>query len=355
MIHKPGIYFGLPAEEYHADQSLSKSGIAKLLDSPEQFWHESWMNPDRPAEDPSKAVERGTLWHCRILESTEFNKRYKIAPWCLEGFSDNYRVLKTVQDMKDYLTEGGVEFKSSGNKRYFEDMIIGSEGVFLEDYEKEKMEEAAKIGGQTLLYSKEIVDDMLFAERKMREHPYFSKVFKKGQAEVSIFWVDDETKIPMKCRVDMLNPGAILDYKTISFRRGKSIDRAVLDAIRYERHDIQAAKYTIGVAHAVNMLNDGTGVIEGDVPGSFIDEFKKQPEKPFGFVFQQSERPCAIRGRRVVRRGNDIYNVFGAGLFYMQAGIQIYQDYMEKFGPDKPWVDAEGFREIMDNEIYYNF
>ena len=36
--HAPGIYFGLPEEEYHADRSLSASGIKDIHVTPLTFW-----------------------------------------------------------------------------------------------------------------------------------------------------------------------------------------------------------------------------------------------------------------------------------------------------------------------------
>jgi hypothetical protein len=180
--------------------------------------------------------------------------------------------------------------------------------------------------GKTVIWSDDVWDDMLFAERVMLLHPYLSKVFQGGMLEVSIFWRDSETGMPLRCRIDKLKPGAILDYKTLGLRRGISIDKAALNSIKYEKYDLQAAMYTVGVAMAVNMITDRTGVIEGDVDGAFIDELRATVEKPFGFVFQQSERPCAVRGRSLARCGSDMFNAFGNGLLSMQEGIRRYGD-----------------------------
>lgn len=354
--HKPGIYFSLPEAEYHADPSLSKSGITTLLDGPEQYWFESWMNPDKPPEERKDHIERGNLWHCRILEREHFEERYAVASWIEDGFSDNHRILRTIHDMKVWLDEHNIPYKSSWNKDEYEDLVEehADETVFLWDRFMEAERLDAEADGKTLIYSKDVLADMLYAEARVLEHPYFSKVVSGGYAEVSIFWVDSETGIPMKCRVDKLKPQVILDYKTLTVRRTKGIDKCILDAIKYERYDIQAAMYTIGVAHAVNMINDGSGVIEGDVSGEFIDEFRQRPEKPFGFIFQQAEKPCAVRGRKVTRRGGDTYNAFGAGLYFMQRGIQLYEEYWKKYKTSR-WIDDRGMEEVRDDEIYYYY
>lgn len=357
-IHEPGIYFDLPEKEYHADQSLSKSGITTLLDGPEQFWYESWMNPDRPEEEARDHIERGNLWHCRILEPEKFNERYVVAPWLEKGFSNNYWILKTAEDMKKALEDADIPFNKSSRKSELEDLIEQhsddmAREPWLWDRQKEEFELDCQVKGMIPIYSQTVYDDMLYAEARIKEHPIFSRVVSGGYSEVSIFWVDEETQIPMKCRVDKLKANAILDYKTLSVRRTKGIERCALDAIKYERYDIQAAMYSIGIAHVVNMLNNGTAKIEGDVSGSFIDEFQQRPEKPFGFIFQQAERPNALRGKKVVRRSNDTYNVFGAGAYFMQQGIYLYQKYRDLYG-EKRWVNPAGLEEINDTEIYYN-
>jgi hypothetical protein len=113
---KPGIYFGLPEKEYHADHSLSKSGICSLLESPETYWWNSWMNPNRPAEENRSPIERGKLWHCRLLEPEHFNDRYERAKTRSEFEADGIVLLDTVSDLKEYLDKCGEDYKKSATK-----------------------------------------------------------------------------------------------------------------------------------------------------------------------------------------------------------------------------------------------
>ncbi len=358
--HKPGIYFGMPDTEYHADPSLSASGIKKLITDPEEFYDTWAMNPNPAPRENKDCLSRGTLWHCRILEPELFDQKYILAPHLQPGFfSSDVQILRTIDDMKGWLDANLVPYKKSGwNKPDFERAILeayklglGKPEPYLIDFESAAFVERHK--DKTVIWSREILDAMLAAERAVMEHPYFSKVFQGGMSEVSIFWVDQDTGIPMKRRVDKLKPRVNLDYKTLYVARGKSTRKAALDAIKYERYDLDVAVTTIAVAQAVNMINAGTGVIEGDVPGAFIDEFRQTPEKPFGFVFQKEERPYTVRGLKIVRRGGELFNVFGNGLVAMQTGLQLYQKYWEEFGPNRRWVDQEGMTEVGDHEIYY--
>ena len=45
---EPGVYFNLPAADYHADPSLGSSDLKRLLQAPAVYWWHSHMNPERP-------------------------------------------------------------------------------------------------------------------------------------------------------------------------------------------------------------------------------------------------------------------------------------------------------------------
>lgn len=50
--HEAGVYFNLPAAEYHADPSLGSSDLKRLLQAPAVYWWHSHMNPERsPSPD----------------------------------------------------------------------------------------------------------------------------------------------------------------------------------------------------------------------------------------------------------------------------------------------------------------
>ncbi len=358
--HKPGIYFGLPDTEYHADPSLSCSAIKKILADPEEFWDQSWMNPYPPKRQEKDHLARGTLWHCRILEPENFDHKYAIAPYLRDGFSfEGKTILRTKEDMAEWLDLNKVYYKKGERKSKYEDAVmaawkLGGAGPEPYLFDRENQGFTEEHADKIVVWSRDVFEEMLAAESAILEHPYFSKVFQGGMSEVSIFWVDEESGLPMKARIDKLKPGVILDYKTLYVSRGSSARNAALRAIKYEHYDIQTAIYTLAVAHAVNMINAGTAEIWGDVPGAFIDTFRQGAEKPFGFVFQKEERPYTVRGLKVQRRGGDTFNVFGAGLFYMQQGIQQYQRFMELYGEHRRWVDPDGMTEVADHEIYYS-
>src|SRR5262245_8349396 len=68
---EPGVYFGLPSAEYHADPSLGSSDLKRLLRSPADYWWSSAMNPDRQPTPDSPAKQKGRALHKLVLEGAE--------------------------------------------------------------------------------------------------------------------------------------------------------------------------------------------------------------------------------------------------------------------------------------------
>lgn len=68
----PGIYEGVSMADYLAMPAVNASLLTTLLDRcPRAAWHESWMNPKRPADASTPAQSVGTLAHELLLEGTK--------------------------------------------------------------------------------------------------------------------------------------------------------------------------------------------------------------------------------------------------------------------------------------------
>lgn len=81
---KPGIYYGMPIDEYHGySDVISKSGLDDISHSAAKF--KAMRGPNAPArkEQPSQLI--GNLAHCAFLEPAEFNKRYAVGPTVHRG------------------------------------------------------------------------------------------------------------------------------------------------------------------------------------------------------------------------------------------------------------------------------
>lgn len=189
---KDGVYYDMPADEYHALPRLSSSYIKKLLISPTDFWVSSWMNPNR-REYESDTFNIGTAYHKRFLEGADaFNASYALAPIC------------------DKRTKEG--------KQIYADWLLINEG-------KEPIKH-------------DLMDFLGAAESVLPED-----IFNGGSPEVSILWTDQDTGVPMKARLDYKTTQKVRDLKTFSNSGGRDIDRLICGHIVSFGYYIQAAVY----------------------------------------------------------------------------------------------------------------
>lgn len=77
---EPGIYFGLSDDVYFSDMALSRSDILNMLDTPNTFWLNSWMNPAREIKAKNDDMIFGSAFHTLLFEPKEFSNRYFIMP-----------------------------------------------------------------------------------------------------------------------------------------------------------------------------------------------------------------------------------------------------------------------------------
>lgn len=246
------VVYDMPAEEYHKLERFSASGIKKILTSAQDFWTTSWMNPDK-YEPKSDVFSLGTAYHTRILEGREvFDQRYAVKPEC------------------DKRTTAG-------------------KAIYAEW--REKFPDAEEIDERT--YG-EINNAAAITQ------------FSGGKAEVTVLWDDEETGVPMKSRLDYLNPGVISDLKTFSNPHGMDLNRLLASHIVKYKYHVQTAVYRTAV-----------------------------PEHDFTFVFQQ----VGAANNCIVREFPSDLLLADAGRNLMRFGINRFAEMYGKFGT-KPWYDT---------------
>jgi len=81
-IDRAGIY-DMPMGVYHGNccvgPSLGGSGAVTLIDKcPALFWWESYLNPDRPVEEPDNARDFGSALHAMVLEPDQVGAKVRI-------------------------------------------------------------------------------------------------------------------------------------------------------------------------------------------------------------------------------------------------------------------------------------
>jgi hypothetical protein len=136
----------MPAKQYHADQSIGHSGIIKLLKSPAHL-REALDHPS----PPTPAMAFGSAVHTHVLEPDRFSEEFAV----VEKF--------------DRRTKEGKEAAAR--------------------FEQENQ-------GKTLITS----DDLATLTRvraAVHAHEGAARLFTQGEAELSAFWTDPLTGIPV--------------------------------------------------------------------------------------------------------------------------------------------------------------
>lgn len=77
---EPGIYFNLAEEIYFADPALSRTDLMHMLDTPNTYWKNSHMNPNKQKRKTNDGMEYGAAFDCLMFEPRKFEKKYQVIP-----------------------------------------------------------------------------------------------------------------------------------------------------------------------------------------------------------------------------------------------------------------------------------
>lgn len=270
----PGIYYDLPEEEYRADPAIANSDIRRILKSPLEYWTYSWMNPNKPVQNKTDAMILGSALHCFILEQDKFFEEYIVLPNKLEMDSDFFRQESMAGDFGD-----NFEMPKTKTAKTFK-----------------------YVGGKNVIKQSDfhLIRNMA---QYLNTLPVVKNVFKGGNAEVSIFWRDEETGLMCKCRPDYLTDKYIADYKSINSIN--NINYSIVDGDYY----MQQAYYLQGLKAVTDCDHNN-----------------------FIFIFQQKEAPHLVRNKSF----NEELVEYGEQLF--RHGLNIAKEHFDKYGSDI-WVD----------------
>lgn len=321
---QPGVYFGLPEEEYFAADALGSSDLKMLARSPADWWWWSRYNPLRPAEVDSDGKRFGSALHKRLLEgSSAYDAAYFLKP------SPPEKTVRTMDDMRSLLDFGGHAYKKSSSKP---DLIA----VFRQHYPDHTIYDdwAAAVMAQNagkLEISEAWDASIRLMAQVVESHPQLKDAFIGGAPEVSIFWhADGVTK---RARLDYLQPNAIFDLKSMSNWRGDDFRKAAIREIASRRYDAQASHYREARIAGAQLFADGH--VFGDAPSYAAQLFA--PEFLFVFVFMQTiGSPRALP--LLFADGNAAAE---RGVSDNQRAIANFIDYRNRFGLTDMWVEVD--------------
>ena len=344
---EPGIYFGLPEEEYHAAFALSASGIKHMKMSTLDFWMRSPLNPEPPDESMTDSFAKtlGSAYHKRIVEGRAlFDTLY--AP---EIDKDDYpNALYTVEDLKDALAKR--DQKSKGKKADLIEQLLGADpsaqiwDVIAESYRDQH-------DGKIFLPQKYMANIEIAAAMIERD-PVLCKAFSGGQPEVSIFWnaeieLPDQSKfiVPMKRRLDYLKGKAIVELKTFGNPNERPIDRAIATAFASRRYHIDAAVSHEACAQIAGLIKAER--VFGQCVPELLEALAKNEDKTFLFVFRSTGLAPVGRGRVFPTSSN----MFSIGEIEIRAAKEKFAACSKAFAEGEPWVDSAPITAFDDSEI----
>ncbi len=315
-----------PQQDYYAVRALSNSGMKHLAVSPLRYWY-LHVNPDRPEDEETKFMRKGSALHCAVLEPAEFEKRYTCELLQPEGVC-----LSTMEDIRTWLRDKGLTPKGTKKADIINQAAAVDPNVFILDVELLKHETAHR--DKEILKLEEWNQVRGMADALLAE-PKLQVLLKEGRAEVPLFAKDPKLGIPLKAKLDWVTPLLTLDLKTFSQKRGKSIDESVADAIWYERYYRQAYFYSM-----LRALVAGDKTISGP-----------QTAPDFIMAFVESEPPHEVRLRalrpKTAGQPNDYW---GRARNETEAAIWLYGDCMKRFG-NAPWREHRTLDPLLDEEM----
>lgn len=240
-----GVYDDLPEADYHADLSLSSSGVRKLLPPhcPARFAYER-----EHGQAPKRTFDIGKAAHRYVL-----------------GVGAELRVL----DFDSYRSNAA---KAEQAKAYAE----GAVPLLPPEHEQ-----------------------VLAMAAAIQAHPRAGKLFTPGRGvpEQSLFWTDQRTGVPCRARLDWSVRTSrrliIVDYKTADSADATAFER---DHYRYG-YFIQAPWYCAGA--------DAVGLAGDDEPGFVFVVQEKEP--PYLVATYQPDAESIRAGRREAREAIRIF------------------------------------------------
>lgn len=212
----PGVYENMSPERYHADDSLSASGMKTLLapGCPAQYRYER----DHP-KPPKKVFDFGHAAHRLVLGAGENLATIHADNWTTKAARADARVARE---------DGCVPLLAA---------------------DMEKAEAMAEV---------------------VHRHPIAGALFRGGRPELSLFWIDPATGVRLRARIDWANdPGEsrliLGDYKTTTSVDLEAIEKSIYN---YGYH-VQDAQYR-AAARACGLGGDDTAMV-------FVFQSKEPP------------------------------------------------------------------------------
>lgn len=212
-----GVFYDMPAEEYHAVEAFSASGMRELARS-------AWHYKNRLPVEPTRAMLNGTLAHCAVLEPGALSARYIVTP---DDAPKKPTKAQWAAAKPSPASVAAMEWWTG-----FQKTAGTREIVAADDYAITQMQIKA-----------------------LQDVPEIAVLLREAKTEVSVFWVDPDTGVYCKARPDLVQKtGAarvrLGDLKAVADDTPEGFARAVA---RFGHHR-QQVHYKRGVELAMDVV-----------------------------------------------------------------------------------------------------
>lgn len=301
--HAPGVYFGLDEDAYHADPALGSTDIRRCARNPSSYWFSSWMNPNRKPETDTPGRVRGRAMHKLLYEPPMFERLYMCG---------------ARHDLEMTSAEKGAATKAANVK--------------------------AAAAGKIALPSADY-DQVLMAHAMITKNPKLKDVFANGFSEVSIFWVDPETGVACKARIDYLKIRGNGDLKGVANQYDKDFRQACIEAIANYRYEVQAKFYMNARMMLGKFWSDGA--MFGDHDPDLFKKIALSTTWGWQWVFYQTEG-APITYSRSLSPGNVAMLEIAQAV--IDQGLRNYRQNLEAFGTEM-WMLLEDVGELVVDDM----
>lgn len=265
LITEPGAYAGIDAADYHRNPallpgpSLSSSGAKVLLNkSPFHFWHDSPLNPDRPAEANLPHFNVGKAAHDLVLLSERWPEQYHVLP---EGFT------------------------RAGTKK-FADAIAEAD--------------AAEAAGMTVLRHED-AQTVHAVAAAIRRNSLAVATLTNGVTEETLCWQDPRTGVWLRARPDF-RPNSILEKRDVMVVS----DLKFVAASNATPEGFAKAIHNFGYHQSAAFYSDGIKAIYGHFPTHWVHVVVEK-EPPHCVALYELPGEDIERGRVLNRRAIDLF------------------------------------------------
>ena len=295
---------------------LSYSGMKDLWVSPMRFWWRH-LRADRETEEPTPAMKFGSALHCKVLRPDDFEKEY------CASFQAPDEALTSADDIRRFIRAKGETPRGTLKASLIEQARALAPSVLIADELEASYYAAHK--DKTVL-SAETMDRVNRCADAVLACDAVRTALQGAKREA---WIErDIDGVLLAGSIDAMGEKVNLDLKTFTVPHGKTVERAVVDAIWYERYHWQAYVYALMRATETKAWR-----------GSHM------------LVFVESEEPYEVR----IRTLRDL-NYGQPSMCWHRARVEcdaligLFRSCYERWGTE-PWTDNATPQPLLDEDI----